>query len=436
MLSRHDADLAARDPALPGLALLLDAERLAARLAASLPEAGIIGATPTYLRYKPGTSCIQGLRLHLTTGGEVQAYAKAYEAGHYAIMRERLEPLRHPTAFGTSRILIDDALVALRLLPNDRELKNLHHLADEQGRARLLQRLLVAAPWLAEGTVLEPIRYKPERRFVARLLRGGEPVAIIKAYGKREFAPALAGAAVGVAVGGQPLLGALARRRVLAVGWVHGTPLCAVGEGAPTLAGMRAAGEALARVHMLDLDLPSIRSREDEAAGLLEVAHAVGVICPDLGEGARRLAASIADDLRAAPLRPRLLHGDFSADQVVQAADGSLTFIDWDNAAAGDAAADLGSFIARLEADALEHGSPDSASASDAFRDGYAQLLPLPRTADLQVAAELLRLATEPFRRRLPEWPRRMTALLYRVAALHQPARHWSAPCVVTGVTP
>ncbi len=433
MPSRDDAAVAARDPALPGLRLLLDPDRLAGRLAALLPDAGISSATPTYMRYKPGTSCVLGFRLRLATGAEVDCYAKAHAAPHYAIVRSRSELLRRPTALGQSRILLDDALLAVRPFPNDRELPVLRRLADEERRPKLLRALLNSSRRLAESAVLEPLRYKPERRFVGRLMRDGHPIALIKAYGEADFGPALAGAAFGVAAGGPPLLGALAPYRTLAVGWVRGHPLCPRAGASPTPSAMRAVGSELARLHLLDVDHPAIRSREGEARVLLDAAEAVAAICPVLGETALRLAGAISADLRAAPLQPRLLHGDFSADQVIQAAGGALTFIDWDNAAAGDAGADLGSFIARLEVDALEDGRIDAAGLAEALRDGYAQVQPVPRTTDLQVAAELLRLAAEPFRRRLPDWPDRMAVLLGRVAALYQPARRKPTAPLPTG---
>ncbi len=54
-----DADLAARDPALPGLPVLLDDAALTGWLAAH----GLGPARRRYLRYKPGTNCLLGLDL-------------------------------------------------------------------------------------------------------------------------------------------------------------------------------------------------------------------------------------------------------------------------------------------------------------------------------------------------------------------------------------
>ena len=80
MLSRADAELVARDRALPGLATLLDPEAFAAALREVAPELEFGAATPTYLRYKPATNCLAAYRLE-APGDELLVYAKAYGEG-------------------------------------------------------------------------------------------------------------------------------------------------------------------------------------------------------------------------------------------------------------------------------------------------------------------------------------------------------------------
>ncbi|HET6547537.1 MAG TPA: hypothetical protein VFG79_03700, partial [Solirubrobacter sp.] len=67
---RADAALARRDPALPGLAAVLDPDALLERLDALLP-AGVErprGGRVDYARYKPGTSIVVALTLDTTAG--------------------------------------------------------------------------------------------------------------------------------------------------------------------------------------------------------------------------------------------------------------------------------------------------------------------------------------------------------------------------------
>src|SRR5207247_11060393 len=55
MLPPPDADLVAREPDLPGLAVVLDADAFDEILRAQVPGVRIQGARATYLHYKPGT---------------------------------------------------------------------------------------------------------------------------------------------------------------------------------------------------------------------------------------------------------------------------------------------------------------------------------------------------------------------------------------------
>src|SRR4051794_18359888 len=63
MLSPADADLVRRDTALPGLAMMLDPGAFAEALCATARTARPDMARITYVRYKPGTSCLIGYRM-------------------------------------------------------------------------------------------------------------------------------------------------------------------------------------------------------------------------------------------------------------------------------------------------------------------------------------------------------------------------------------
>ena len=77
MLSSPVADLVLRDPAIPGLATLLDTEALVARLRRHLPGVDLGTARVTYVKYKPGTNCLVSYRVEMG-GTAIDVYAKAY----------------------------------------------------------------------------------------------------------------------------------------------------------------------------------------------------------------------------------------------------------------------------------------------------------------------------------------------------------------------
>ena len=63
MLSSADAELAARDPEVPGLATLLDPEALTDRLHRSLGRADFEVGPVQYVKYQPGKNCLAGYEL-------------------------------------------------------------------------------------------------------------------------------------------------------------------------------------------------------------------------------------------------------------------------------------------------------------------------------------------------------------------------------------
>ena len=179
MLSPAEADLVRRDPGLPGLADVLDAGRFAALLGRLLPGAGPTEARVRYVKYKPAVSCLVGYQLR-TAGGELLAHAKVYRSG----AREKwLKAESRPsvaTALGPGRVVDAASAVVVSLFPNDAHLGALGRLADETARRQLIRRLIPEQPKLRKGT-LEHLTYKPERRYVTRLTRKGQPRGQTKA---------------------------------------------------------------------------------------------------------------------------------------------------------------------------------------------------------------------------------------------------------------
>ncbi|MGH8503912.1 MAG: phosphotransferase, partial [Gammaproteobacteria bacterium] len=157
-----------------------------------------------------------------------------------------------------------------------------------------------------------------------------------------------------------------------------------------------------------------------ETKWLMAVAAGIGDIGPRLAARAHALARALADRLAAAPVADTPVHGDFYADQVLVSGN-ECAFLDFDRAGLSDPASDLGNFIAHLERDVL-YGRITGDRARqlrDQLAEGYRSAAShLPARMDLYIAAGLLRLAPEPFRRHEAGWPERIEAILAQAESI------------------
>lgn len=421
MLSPPDADLVRRERSLPGLSVLLDPEAFVEALRPHVPGAELRGAAVTYIRYKPGTNCLLAYRIG-TGGGEVAAYAKLHGGDSEVKLRKGREKEKASVSspLGPGRIVLEELSAVVALFPNDGRLKALKELPDPAAWRRRLIDLFPERPalWDSEARTLA---YKPERRYVAQLVAGGEPRAVLKYYSEEGFAKADPNAGSFRSRG--PLrvpfrIGRSERRRILAFEWLAGRPLSeAILDPEPDLDGFAAAGAALAELHAQDPPGLATRTRREEIGTWLALAEGIASLHPS-GEGrARSLARRLASVFAAEPAALRPVHGDFYARQVLVDG-GKASLLDLDRAARGDPAADLGRFLAHLERDAMRGAVPPGRvePAGAALLDGYrrASGSPLSPAVEPHVAAALLSLAADPFRLREPDWPHRIDAVLER----------------------
>lgn len=417
MLLPADAALVERDPTVGGLATLLDVGAFTLLLQARLPQVAIDTVTARYVRYKPATSCLVAYDL-VAAGKPLMVYARAVAPAS----RNKLDYARrladHPGPLGPGGLVSDEDAIAVYSFPYDYALPALLRLDRRRRRTRLLGELCPARDDL-QTVDLETLRYRPERRYVGRLRGAFAGDAVLKLYSAEEYARARLAAAAFVRSG--PLqvariLGFSDRHRALLFPWLPGTPLSSMlwqPDWQP--AALYATGAALAALHHQPAPQLPFEDRAVTAATLTAAAHAVALLCPPLGERANRLAASISTELQSWPPQVAALHGDFYADQVLINAE-QATLLDLDNAACGDPAADLGNFSAHLQrAVIVGCGTVRQAAAlTNALWAGYAARgrLPAVRQIALYQAAGLLRLAVEPFRYRVVDWPTQMAALL------------------------
>jgi aminoglycoside phosphotransferase (APT) family kinase protein len=401
VLSPADLAIVERDPALPCLALVLDAEALAARL-------GVDRLRSSYLRYKPGTSCVAG-------------FLDGWRSGPFAAIaydRARLEQVGQRAEWNKGPFpaeFLADVAVALVPLALDRGLKAARRLSEPEQRAKLLGRLL-GKKRTENGPDLTVLRYKPSRRLVLRADEAGRPIGLIKAYAQSEFASALMGATAAAALGGAPLLGVDLDRHALAIGWIEGRSLCASTGERPASEDLQLTGGRLAELHRRSFRVPSRELAKQDAKDLRNGLAALQALHPGLAQRAGSLVNSAVEALQNDNVLPRLIHGDFSADQVILGPDGPV-LIDWDSVSSGAPARDLGSFFARLDAQAvdgvLSQAEADAAQAG--LLEGYlARAKAAPEGVRTQHIRAVLALLTEGFRQRQPDWPERTARLLDR----------------------
>lgn len=423
MLLQPDADLVRRDPALAGLPLLLDPDAFMVALSNHLPESDLRTAQITYVRYKPRTSCLVGYQFDLQ-GQAVNVYARAHRQDAIDKVRKYLAPPAVPGPLGPGRFLLEEHATLVSCFPNDAKLAALARLAEPAMRQRLLYKIVPERPELGAGK-LQQLRYKPERRYVARIHAEDNSGIVLKLYAGPDYQAAQLNARVLESRGPLRLarrLGRSGRHHILALEWLPGRLL----EDIIMLPEFEvekvtAVGAALAGLHAQNPKQLKHLTHADEAKALFAVAKEISFVCPHLAGHAndlvRRMNTLIADE----PALDHPIHGDFYAAQVLLAGD-EVAILDLDQAAAGDPAIDLATFVAHLESDAIRgHFAPDRvAPVQETLLKGYqaATRQLIPARLQLHTAVRLFRLAPHPFRQREGCWPEKTKAILERVDAL------------------
>jgi aminoglycoside phosphotransferase (APT) family kinase protein len=418
MLAPGDRELAERDRAIPGLATLLDPDAFADALRSYLPRVPITCAQARYARYKPGLSCLVAF---VVDAGEVRldVHAKAYGPSAADKLGNAACRMRNPSSLGPGGLVREDIGAAFYFFPNDITMRAMPSIADPRTRERLLEATVPSRSDLWDA-VLQPLHYKPGRRYVARLT-GQNGGAVLRAYSESDYDCAVRAAdsftqqrSLRVS---RPL-GANRKSRCLVLEWLDGEPLDQrLGDPEFDLSRLQDVGAAVAELHS-QVARPLRQSAPADRSHLpLLAAVDIGSVCPDLASRAARLGQELTRKLLGTCDERRPIHGDFSADQVLLCEDG-IGLIDLDAATMGDPIDDIGSFAAHLERDVARGNLPvDRARlATASLLDGYRHAtgyLP-PKAFALHFAAALLRMAYSPFRYREPEWPRLANTLVRR----------------------
>src|SRR6266542_2206685 len=128
MLSRTEMDLARRDPAIPGLAVVFDPDAFVGELRGVLPEADLRAAQITYLRYKPQCYCRVAYRLDVA-GTAVEVDVRACRPEDLATWLEEGESSSIAGPLGPGRIIMEQLAALVTVFPNDLKLPALRPLA-------------------------------------------------------------------------------------------------------------------------------------------------------------------------------------------------------------------------------------------------------------------------------------------------------------------
>jgi len=359
---------------------LLDRERLLGTLAGALrdPRGELASVEPLYVRAKRGRSAALGLvlawragaRTHLTRAALYLAPpARVGEAAAKARTLRIVEP-----KLGPSVALLEEPPALLVAFPNDRLLRGLSAAADPR---RLKNRLHQAESPFApgalrirrRGTEVVPLRWKPGRRAVLRADLAltdershcsGPATLYVRVYPLRHLPLQVArwrAAALIPEVHSPQLLAVDAQRGFLAVEATGGAPAAGLGDVrsatrsplAEILGALYRAGAG--RAPLLPeraLEMLPRRGDPDDLEAALRALRDLAAWEPSFETSCRELESRLgAAAAHVPPCEPCLVHGDLTADQVL-AGEGSISLIDWDEAAVGDPHGDLASLAADL----------------------------------------------------------------------------------------
>jgi hypothetical protein len=390
------------DLALPHLGLLLDPDATAPLLERSLGRsARLEDVRIARVAYKPGERA--SVHYEAVVDGRQENAVASSVAGRDLAARARHPGLaelarringRSPAVIPAVYEPAADAL--LTWLPLDPRLPALaespRRLAERLGRAGVA---LVAA---SDEPTRIPESYKPGVRIVLRF--GGH---ILKAYGKeRPYERAVAGLHLAAAspLRTPGLEACLLDLRLTVQREVVGAP--------PTPEeAAEAAGALVRRLQAAPLAPARLVGPASLLTLAVEKAALAARIRPELTPRLTKLLRRLS---RTAPPEDGLVpaHGDFDADQLVDADDGELVVLDFDDVCRAPPAFDLATYLADVA-----RGRNGDLAAVDAVRRpllaGYGAR---PPALEWYLAAVVLTRAPHAFQRGVPDWPERVEGMV------------------------
>lgn len=389
MNSADIAAIIARDPALSTLAVVLDE----ARRNDALGGPSVVNR----LRYKHGSSIVASVTT-VTNEGERTGWIAAYRD---AVKVDKTLTRAARAGFSAQRV---PGLVGVVVGETSADRQLAQALADIRAHQE---------PLFAQATVL---RHNPHRRVIFRTMDRGVPVALKVSAADSAVTAATATARQLAAdlleSAGVPVIRPIPCGDVLGaetVPWWGDGDLTTISSPEASADAARAAGHQLALLHLAGRSTsgPSAAVTSDADAA----AHVIGTILPREGARAARVSEMLrrtGRTTRAAAQNSTLVHGDFSADQVLVAA-GAVRLIDFDRACRDLPERDLGSFLAAADLmGRADLGAPLLAGYTEA--GGSIDDHELHRAT----AQALLQRSVEPFRGLTFDWADRTSYALHR----------------------
>ncbi len=342
-----------------------------------LADAGLAieTASPDYVRYKPGLSTVIGYRFDSVDGAQTRGYAIWCPDRDRAstIYRKGLTLRPRRSGFGPGLVRVDDHTVVYTF-PNDARLRQLRWYVQPRKIKRSLDGLFGLVDGIsARRTQVEVLRYKPERRVVAKLdlsTRGGQTVSVVLRYTTNCDAPGLARLAQALRNNGVETPAPLFQMDNGRVGideFVPGRQLRSVidqGLGSPSTT-----ADALRRFHRT-APPPGLgrRSVADELSQARKAIAGLSELHPALVGPLIALEQRLASTAPESQTADHLIHGDLHpknllAEPTDQAA--TVTFVDLERSAVGRPASDLGRLLGHAKA--LEVRDPAASTAAIAF---------------------------------------------------------------------
>ncbi len=384
----------------------------------------ITAAVPAYIRHKPGETTIIAYRLLLPGGGQSWAYATwcHHRVRAEAIHNKALSLRPRPSVSGPGLCRLDSHTV-LHALPNDARLRRLRWYTTPRKLKRSLESLGRPDDRVSgSASSVEILRYKPERRVVARvdLTTTSRTRRLLVRYTTGSGANHLADVAnhlINHGIDTPKPIAQLEEGRVSIDDFVDGRQLRDV--SALGLVDASALTELAASVHRLHRTPPLAetprRSATDELRRCRHGLALLGSWYPAVAHTARATIAELERRLPPATDPSVTLHGDLHTKNIL-VDHGRVILVDLERVATGPAAIDLG-FLA-AHASALKLRQPNRAapvvdqiaSVIDAYQTRAGPLPP--GSLAWHTAVGLVEQALLVVRHLEPGWPETSLALL------------------------
>ncbi|MFQ5560803.1 MAG: aminoglycoside phosphotransferase family protein, partial [Nitrospinota bacterium] len=302
---------------------------------------------------------------------------------------------------------------------------SLHRLAGGEQREKLIKELLPERNQ-GESITIQGLRYKPETLFVAKLINkaSGDTEGLVKFYREYDYLHAKRAAEIFGSKGSlviPKLLVSSEKNHALVFGWEAGRPLDeAIYQKEFDATTLKRVAKALREIHQQKPQAVEQVQPTREAETLTEAASVLSVISPSLGSKAALVARKLAHLLSQKRPVYSPVHGDFYPGQVLVSPEEKITIVDFDRAILADPARDPGTFCAHLERDFINGRLAYSKMVTlkenliEGYLEDIEEELDIRVRIQLYTAAELFRLAREPFRTREKDWTKSTEFLLCR----------------------